>query len=91
MGRRKQHNAKRGVPLSTGEPLRWRITEWNGKLSIVLLDMAPPLSPGEVIIWEGAASHMAEAYRRAKNSGLPIYLTKDGFRLRRSKHGAKPG
>mgnify|MGYP001602881499 FL=1 len=87
MGRRKKHNAKRGVPLVTGEPLRWRITEWNRKLSIVLLDMAPPLSPGEVIIWEGAAPHMAEAYRRARNSGLPICLTKDGFKLRMPKNG----
>ena len=71
-----------------GEPLRWRIVERNGRLSLVLMDMAPPLMPGEVIIWEGVALHMAEAYRLARNSGLPIYPTKEAFKLRRPKRGA---
>ena len=81
MGDRKKYNA------SAGDPIRWRITEWHGGLMVVLLDMAPPLMPGEVLVWEGAAKHMTEAYRLARDSGLPVYLTKDGFKLRRTRRG----
>lgn len=82
MGGRKKYNA------SAGEPLRWRITEWNGGLMVVLIDMAPPLMPGEVLVWEGAARHMTEAYRLARDSGLPVYLAREGFKLRRPRSGA---
>ena len=69
---------------SAGEPPRWRITEWNGGLIVVLVDMASPLMPGEVLVWEGAARYMTEAYRLARDSGLPVYMTKEGFKLRAS-------
>ena len=81
MGSRKKYSA------SEGEPLRWRITEWNGSLMVVLVDMASQLMPGEVLVWEGAARHMTEAYRLARDSGLPVYLTKEGFKLRRPSFG----
>ena len=81
MGGRKRHDT------SPVEPLRWRIVERNNRLSVVVMDMAPPLAPGETLVWEGAASYIAEAYRLARNSGLPIYLTKDGFKLKRTKCG----
>lgn len=74
----------RGVPPKFAT-LRWRMTDWNGSISVVLLDMAPPLMRGETIIWEGAAAHLAETYRLARKSGLPIYRTRAGFRLRRPK------
>ena len=80
MGDRKKHNTIDGAPL------RWRITEWDGRLRVILVHAAPPLMNDEVIVWEGAARHMAEAYRLARDSGLPIRLTKDGFKLRRPRN-----
>ena len=79
MAGRKKYNA------GAGEPLRWRITEWDGRLRLVLLDMAPPCVAGESIVWEGAAKHIAEAYRVARDSGLPIYLDEEGFKMRRRR------
>lgn len=67
------------------EPLRWRIVARDGFLSVVLVDMAPPLGAGETLVWEGLAKHMTEAYRLARNSGLSVYLAKDGFKLRKAK------
>ena len=81
MGRRRKYDA------SGGEPLLWRVTEWKGGLRVVELDMVPPLMPGETLVWEGAARHLVEAYQNARNSGLPVYLTKDGFKLRRRRAG----
>jgi len=77
--RRKNHNA------GSREPLRWRITEWNEKLSIVLLNMASPLKPGESLVWEGAARHMTEAYRLAMTANPLIRKTKEGFKIRRPR------
>lgn len=84
MGGRNKHNS------SEGEPLRWRITEWDGRLMVVLVDMASPLMTGEALVWEGPARHMTEAYRLARDSGIPIYLNKDGFKLRASTPSRRP-
>ena len=81
MGRYKNRNA------NAGDPLRWRITNWNGRLRVVQLDMAPPLIAGETPVWEGAARHLLEAYRKARDSGLPIRATTQGFKLRRPVNG----
>ena len=70
------------------DPLRWRITEQSGRLAIVQSEQACPLLPGESIVWEGQARHMTEAYRLARDSGLPIYMTREGFKLRRQTRGA---
>ena len=71
---------RRDKPLP--EPLRWRITERSGRLSIVQIEQACPLLPDETVVWEGRARHMTEAYRLARESGQPVYMTREGFRLR---------
>lgn len=73
----------KGYSHSDGSPLRWRIIEHLGRLFVVESDMAPPIMQGQSLVWEGPARHMVEAYRNARAAGLPIYLTKDGFRLRK--------
>ena len=82
MGGRKKYSA------DAGNPLRWRITNWNGRLRVVELDMAPPLMSGETLVWEGVARHLLEAYRKARDSGLPILATPQGFKLGRPKYTA---
>lgn len=66
------------------EPLQWRITELGGRLQCVILEEAGPLRPEERLVWEGAAPHIAEAYRAARAAGNPVILTRDGFCLRRA-------
>lgn len=69
------------------EPLRWRITEKDGRLWVVEQTQAPPLGPGEKVVWEGAAKHIVEAYRQARDGGVPVYLSRDGFKLRNKPSG----
>lgn len=68
-----------------GEPLRWRITEWCGRLQCVILEEACPLRAEERLVWQGAAPHITEAFRAARAAGHPIILVKDGFRLRKAR------
>ena len=83
----------RGMKRTTkgsSEPLRWRITEQNGRLVCVLSEECSPLLPGEVLLWEGVASHIVDAYRRARQAGHPIVLTREEFRLKRTPKPSVP-